>query len=100
MPFKPGQSGNPGGKGKLVAEQLARFRQSKDLEALRAALRDIAVDVEGKYEARDRVAAIKEWFDRAFGKAPQAITGEDGSEVKISVTDGLVQTIKRLAEEK
>ena len=29
------------------------------------------------------VAAIKELFDRAFGKAPQAITGEDGGALKI-----------------
>lgn len=29
------------------------------------------------------VAAIRELFDRAFGKAPQAITGEDGGALKI-----------------
>lgn len=29
------------------------------------------------------VPAIKELFDRAFGKAPQAITGENGGALKI-----------------
>jgi hypothetical protein len=29
------------------------------------------------------VQAVKELFDRAFGKAPQAITGADGRDLKI-----------------
>ena len=36
------------------------------------------IAIEGESEAA-QVAACKEILDRAYGKAPQALTGEDGS---------------------
>ena len=98
MPFKPGQSGNPGGRSKVVQYHLEKFRNDRDLKAFRDVLRDIALDVGA--ENRDRLAAIKEWHDRAYGKAPQAITGEDGGAVKVDTSAGLLETLKKLAGEK
>lgn len=91
-----GQSGNPGGRPTVVKEQLEKFRNEKDLNELRVALLDIAMN-DG--DSRNRIAAIKEWHDRAYGKAPQAITGDDGGPVQVEST-GLLELVKRLADSK
>lgn len=36
-----------------------------------------------------RIQAIRELLDRAYGKAPQAITGEDGGPMTITVYTGV-----------
>lgn len=77
--YKKGQSGNPGGKAKAIREALDAFRKPEDLEKLRLRLVELAEGEDGKVA----VSAIREYHDRAFGKAPQAITGEDGGPVKI-----------------
>lgn len=38
------------------------------------------------------VAAVKELFDRAFGKAPQAITGADGGPLQVVFDNALKPT--------
>lgn len=96
MPFKPGQSGNPGGRSKELKAQLEKFRDEEDLRKFRIALRDIALDNEAA--PKDRIAAIKEWHDRAYGKAPQAITGDDGGPVQVDASAGLLELFKRMAK--
>lgn len=93
-----GQSGNPGGRPNAVKAQLEKFRNDKNLTELREALLSIALD--NGAETRDRIAAIKEWHDRAYGKPSQAITGEDGGPVQVDASSGLLELFKRMAEGK
>lgn len=65
-PFKPGQSGNPGGRPKGIAAQ-ARQHGERALEVLVAALADD--------DARVRIAAAKEIMDRGYGK-PLTMTAD------------------------
>lgn len=71
--FQPGQSGNPGGRPKTVGavRDLAREMTETALHVLEH------IAVSGESEAA-RVAAANSILDRAWGKAPQAITGEGG----------------------
>src|ERR1700752_2936978 len=67
--FKPGRSGNPGGRPKVVAEvrDLARQHTAMAIETLRS----IAADP--KKDPRARVAAANALLDRAYGKPPQDV---------------------------
>lgn len=58
--FKPGQSGNPGGRPKGIAAK-AREHTDKCIEVLADALLSD--------EARTRIAAAHELLDRGYGKA-------------------------------
>lgn len=93
MPFKPGESGNPGGRPKDLAwvKELARRRTE---DAIRT-LGDIMLDVD--MDGRTRVAAAQALLDRAWGKPSQAITGDDGGPVKIDASAGLYETLKKMA---
>ncbi len=79
--YVKGQTGNPGGRPKVVREAIDAFRNAGDLAKLRIRLVEIAMT--GKHS--DAIAAIKEYHDRALGKAPQAITGEDGGALQLGV---------------
>ena len=67
--FKPGQSGNPGGRPKVLAQvrELAREKSVEAINTLVAIMRDEAQD------ARARVAAANAILDRGWGKPAQAI---------------------------
>ena len=74
--FKPGRSGNPGGRPKLPEDvknvrELARQYTSQAVAAL------VEVMQESKSDAA-RVAAVNALLDRGWGKAAQPVTGEDG----------------------
>src|SRR5262245_29160466 len=73
-PFEKGQSGNPGGRPKVVAEvrELARQRAPEAIAAL------VKVMTEGKSEAA-RVAAATALLDCGWGKPTQPIAGDDGA---------------------
>ena len=75
--FKPGQSGNPGGRPKALAEvqQLARAETVANIQAL-IRIRDAADSPPAAV-----VAAVSIMFDRAFGKPKQEVenTGADGA---------------------
>lgn len=80
MPFKPGQSGNPSGRPAVIREALEAFRNPEDLKFLRDRLIEIA-----RGDDKTAVAAIKEYHDRAYGKPPQAITGDDGKPLSFGI---------------
>ena len=65
-PFKPGQSGNPGGRPKGIAAK-AREHTDKALDVLVAALDD--------KDSKVRITAAKEIIDRGFGK-PVTMTAD------------------------
>ncbi len=80
--FQKGQSGNPGGRPKEVAEvrALAREHTNEAVQALRSIMRS---DDE---PASARVAAANSLLDQGWGRAPLAITGEGGGPVETAVT--------------
>ena len=92
--FKKGQSGNPGGRPKTVKEvqELAR-------EQTPAAIQSLADIMTNSSSEAARVSAASELLNRAWGKAPQTITGEGGegpvkAEIKVTFVspDGTVRS--------
>src|SRR5678816_1784552 len=73
-PFKKGQSGNPGGRPKVVAEvkELARTHTGAAIETL------VSIMSNPKAAPAARVSAANSLLDRGYGKPPQHITGEGG----------------------
>lgn len=72
MPFAPGKSGNPSGRPKVVAHirDLARQHTDTAIKAL--------VEEARSGTGSARVAAASALLDRAYGKAPSTLAGEDG----------------------
>jgi hypothetical protein len=73
--FKPGKSGNPGGRPKLPEDvkhvrELARQYTAQAVAAL--------VEVLESDSASAKVAAANALIDRGWGKAEQPITGPEG----------------------
>jgi Family of unknown function (DUF5681) len=68
--FQKGQSGNPGGRPKIVGEvqEVARQYTVEAISTLAAIMRDT------KAPAAARAAACNALLDRAFGKPPQAVS--------------------------
>lgn len=88
--FKGGTSGNPGGRPKgleRTAREAMKLREYiakdgvtyKGDDAAFACLLDMFFD--DKANMRERIAAFKEWCDRAHGKAKQTVKveGEEGA---------------------
>ena len=80
MPFKKGQSGNPGGRPKVIAEvkELARAHTGEAIETL------VSIMTNPKSAPAARVSAANALLDRGYGKPPQHITGEGGAFVRRS----------------
>ena len=88
--FKPGKSGNPSGRPKIVAEvqDLAREHTTEAVAALVEVLSD------KKSPPSARVAAASALLDRGWGKAPQTIKHE-GLEERLRQADDA--TLDRIA---
>ena len=73
-PFKKGQSGNPGGRPKVIAEvkELARAHTGEAIDTL------VSIMANAKAAPAARVSAANALLDRGYGKPPQHITGEGG----------------------
>lgn len=118
--FPGGKSGNPGGRPKgleRTAREAMALREYnakdgktyKGEEAAFQCLLDMFFDEQ--HNARERIAAFKEWCDRGYGKAKQSlkVTGEsaavaqmprdpgDMSEDEVRQALGAIGTLKRLA---
>ena len=96
--FKKGQSGNPGGRPKVVGE-VRELAQEQTGEAI-VTLTTIMKDTEAPPAAR--VAAANAILDRGHGKAPQHlnVTGEhDIAKLLASIDLGLETSSGKVGEE-
>jgi hypothetical protein len=71
--FKPGQSGNPGGRPKGLRAYI-QAKCGEDGKALVDAAWSIATDKKASPAAR--ISAMTLLFDRGWGKAAQPLTGD------------------------
>ena len=76
--FKPGQSGNPGGKPKALKDVIALARQHTPMAI--AALVEI-IQTADRYPAA-RVAAINTLLDRGWGKPALTMADENGEKLE------------------
>ena len=74
MPFKPGQSGNPGGRPKLTESQKMSFAKLSDISIER--LEEILNGTREDVKVTDQLRAIEIVLDRHLGKPLQAIEAE------------------------
>jgi len=79
MPFQKGNRANPGGRNSAKADQLKR--------TLLPLLPECAKAMQRVLNSDSPMLAVKEIYERVYGKTPQAITGENGGPVKILVSD-------------
>ncbi len=85
--FKPGQSGNPGGR-TAVPPEVREASKAMTVDALQT-LKDVMMDTEQNGSAR--VGAANSILDRAWGKAQQNVTVDYRDEITTflaSLSDG------------
>ena len=84
MTFKPGQSGNPGGRPKNPARAAALPYVEEAIAQYVATMRDASLDAEIRNKACDRI------LDRAIGRPTQSneVTGLDGEALVTRIVYG------------
>lgn len=82
MPYKKGQSGNPGGRAREKPFLAALNMEIAKRGADRKALRKVAAALLEKAEAGD-MAAINALMDRLDGKAMQPVGGDEDHPFKL-----------------
>jgi hypothetical protein len=88
--FKPGQSGNPGGRKAAPKEfkELARKTAPAALKYVASVVND------EKAHTRDRIKAAELVMDRAWGRPTQPLTGEDGGPLVVVLEGDLSKWAK------
>ena len=81
--FAKGNCANPGGRPKLP-EELKQLCRAKAEEAINVAA-ELLNDTQQPGTVRLKAAEIL--LDRGYGKAPQALTGEDGAPIPIQLIE-------------
>ena len=86
-PWKPGQSGNPGGrpKRKPLTEQLEKILDECGRDPQRRTYARRLVESAVKRAIKKDTFALKEIWERTEGKVPQAVTGGNGGPVQFAV---------------
>lgn len=92
MPFVKGQSGNPSGRSKKLAELAAKISEMDDAHRLR--LEHIAQNGAD----RDSAAAIKLLWAYAHGNPSQPVTGADGGPIAFKSVD-LMDVLQNLVKQ-
>lgn len=97
MPFEKGQSGNPGGRGKLKP-----FRDALNMELVSALNGEECLAPKGslRWNARQlinmgEIQAIREIADRLDGKVPQGVIGGDEDDPAVRLVTEIVLTAKK-----
>ncbi len=89
MPFKKGQSGNPGGRPRALVDVQAAAREHS--AAAVATLAEIAADVTAPPAAR--ISASVAILDRAFGRPMQAVDARVGVTLEELVAASMRPTV-------
>ncbi len=86
--FRPGMTGNAGGRPRGIASAV---REGADVDALIATLYSIAKDPIAR--AADRISAVRELLDRGWGKAPAFQPMEGSDPLEMSELDRAIREI-------
>ena len=93
--FRPGECGNPSGKGGRYHE-IVRIAREASPRAMHVLVN--VMDDEGE-ETRCRIVAIQEIFGRAFGKIPNEVKGFDAPGLNLeAVSDEKLELVIRVLE--
>lgn len=93
--FRPGECGNPSGKGGRYHE-IMRIAREASPRAMHVLVR--VMDDEGE-ETRCRIVAIQEILGRAFGKIPSEVKGVDGPALDLeSVSEAKLELVIKALE--
>src|SRR5579864_643235 len=91
--FSPGQSGNPGGRPRTIAalRELAQAEAENNVRAL------VAIRDNKRAPVAARVAAIRELFDRGFGRPAQSNEVAFNADWSMTVPDAHERLLELLA---
>ena len=78
MPWKKGESGNPSGRPKVVADIRDACRAA-GAAAIAALVEELRSD-----DGRTRIAAATALLDRGYGKPTQTVSGPDGGPIAVA----------------